>query len=141
VLSGGGRYGVLLHFFTFENDFVRFIATKLRESYQDWLKKKPQGYINSLSSVGTQLGAVKEGLELLDAMNEVYSQRKWRKEQFNEECKKWLLLLLELVKYDQNPETLLHEFISSQDYVVTKCHQGFIVDQVCSGYILTHNLF
>jgi len=68
-------------------------------------------------------------------MNEVYSQRKWRKEQFNEECKKWLLLMLELVKYDHNPETLLHEFISSQDYVVTKCHQRFIVDQVCSGCI------
>lgn len=76
-----------------------------------------------------------QGLELLDAMNEVYSQKKWRKKQFYTECKKWLLFLLELVKYDQHPETLLHEFISSQDYVVTKCHQGFIVDQVCAGCI------
>ena len=52
-------------------------------------------------------------------------------EHFDEECKKWLLLLLELVNYDHNPETFLREFISSQDYVVTKSHHRFIVDQVC----------
>lgn len=72
-----------------------------------------------------------QGLELLDAMNEVFHQRQWRRELFDEECKKWLLLLLELVDYNCNPEECLDEFISSKCYVVTKCHQKFIVDQVC----------
>ena len=75
-----------------------------------------------------------QGLEVLDAMNDVFSQKKWRMEHIDEECKKWLLLLLELVNYDHNPETLLHEFISSQHYAVTKFHHGFIVDQVYVVY-------
>ena len=71
-----------------------------------------------------------QGLELLDAMNEVFMQKQWGMKAFDEECKKWLLLLLELVDYDQNPEELLHEFISSQHYVVAKHHQRFVVEQV-----------
>ena len=71
-----------------------------------------------------------QGLGLLDAMNEVYNQKKWRTIQFGDECKKWLLLLLGLVDYDHNPETFLREFISPQQYTMTKCHQKFIIDQV-----------
>ena len=66
-------------------------------------------------------------------MNEVFNAKNWRvaKEQFEEECKNWLLLLMGLVtKNDVDPELTLHEFLSSQ-YVVAKHHQGFIVDQVC----------
>jgi len=121
-----------MNVFTFEEDFVEFIASKLRVCYQSWFKKKPRGYINILSAEGTRLGAVKEGLELLDVMNDVFCQKQWKIEHFDEECKKWLLLLLELVNYDHNPEILLHEFISPQPYAVTKCHTRFIVDQVCS---------
>ena len=63
-------------------------------------------------------------------MNEVYNQKKWRTIQFGDECKEWLLLLLGLVDYDHNPETFLREFISPQQYTMTKCHQKFIIDQV-----------
>ena len=48
-----------------------------------------------------------------------------------DEYKKWLLLLLGLVKYDQAPEVLLHEFISSDHYTVTRTLQTFVIDQVC----------
>ena len=61
----------------------------------------------------------------------VYHQKQWRMEHFDEECKKWLLLFLEFVSYDHNPETSLREFISSRDYAITKSHHRFIVDQVC----------
>ena len=65
-------------------------------------------------------------------MIDVFCEKQWKIEHFDEECKKWLLFLLELVNYDHNPEILLHEFISSQRYAVTKRHMRFIVDQVCS---------
>ena len=51
---------VLIDVFTFKEDFVEFIAIKLRECYQSWFRKKPRGYINRLSVDGTLLGAVKE---------------------------------------------------------------------------------
>jgi len=60
-------------------------------------------------------------------MNDIYNKKTWSKEQFDEECKKWLLFLLELVKYDHN---LLGEFISSKCYAVAQHHQSFIADQV-----------
>ena len=86
----------------------------------------------SKSSINCNISTlIQQGLELLDAMNEVFIQKQWRMEHFDEECKTWLLFLLEFVKYDHNPKTFLHEFISSDDYVVTKSHQGFIVDEVC----------
>lgn len=47
------------------------------------------------------------------------------------EYKRWLLLLLGLVKYDQAPEDLLREFISSDHYTVTRSFQKFITNQVC----------
>ena len=64
-------------------------------------------------------------------MNEVYNQKKWRMDYFDDECKKWLLLLLGLVNYEQNPEIMLHEFISSKHYVVAQRHQKVIISQVC----------
>ena len=64
-------------------------------------------------------------------MNEVYNQKKWRMDYFDDECKKWLLLLLRLVNYEQNPEIMLHEFISSKCYVVAQRHQKVIISQVC----------
>ena len=70
-----------------------------------------------LKLIGMTTLSIQQGLGLLDAMNEVYSQRKWRMECFDDECKKWLLLLLRLVDYEQNPEIMLHEFISSKHYV------------------------
>jgi len=82
----------------------------------------------------TYFTSIQQGLELLDAMNEVFSQKQWRIEPFHEECKMWLQLLLELVDYNHSPEVLLHEFISSQRrYVVAKHLQGFITDQVVTG--------
>lgn len=50
---------------------------------------------------------------------------------FDDECKKWLLLLLRLVDYEQNPEVMLNEFISSEHYVVAQRHQRVIISQVC----------
>lgn len=51
---------MLLPFFTFENDFENYVVVKLRENYEVFLKKKPRGYFNALSSGGTRLGVVKE---------------------------------------------------------------------------------
>ena len=48
-----------------------------------------------------------------------------------DEYKKWLLLLLGLVKYNQAPEDILHEFITSDRYTVAKSLRKFIIDQVC----------
>ena len=64
-------------------------------------------------------------------MNEVYNQKKWRMDYFNGECEKWLLLLLRLVNYEQSPEIMLHEFISSKHCVVAQRHQKVIISQVC----------
>ena len=63
-------------------------------------------------------------------MKNIFDQ-KWRVEHFDDEYERWLLLLLGLVKYDQTPEDLLPEFISSDHYTVTKRHKRFIIDQVC----------
>jgi len=51
---------VLLPYFTFEDDFMKFIVVKLKECYDHLLKKKPRGYIKGLSIEGTLLGAVQE---------------------------------------------------------------------------------
>jgi len=50
----------LLPYFTFEDDFMKFIVVKLKECYDHLLKKKPRGYIKGLSIEGTLLGAVQE---------------------------------------------------------------------------------
>ena len=50
----------LLPYFTFEDDFMKFIVVKLKECYDHLFKKKPRGYINRLSIEGTLLGAVQE---------------------------------------------------------------------------------
>ena len=57
------------------------------------------------------------------------------------EYKRWLLLLLGLVEYDQAPENILHEFISSDHYTVTQSLQTFIIDQVCAKWINYNNGF
>ena len=72
---------------------------------------------------------------MLDAMIGLFSQKTWKMERIDEECKKWLLLLLELVNYDHSPETYLREFICSQCYDVTKRHKEFIIDQVRMLYL------
>lgn len=72
-----------------------------------------------------------QGLGLLDAMNKVYNEKKWKMETFDHECQKWLLFLLGFVNYSQTPEISLHEFISSKHYTVTRRHQAFISVQVC----------
>ena len=51
---------VLQRFFTSEEEFMELIVVKLRECYDGWLSKKPQGCFNSLSSFGTKLEAVKK---------------------------------------------------------------------------------
>jgi len=73
---------------------------------------------------------LQQGLQLLDAMDRVFTVKQWRMDEFDEECKEWLLLLLEIVNCDHNLDSLLLEFIPSQCYVVAKRHQRFIVDQV-----------
>ena len=49
---------VLMHFFTCEEDFLKFIVVKLRERYEGWFTKKPRGYICSTGA--TLLSEVKE---------------------------------------------------------------------------------
>jgi len=38
---------------------MKFIVVKLRKCYEGLFKKKPPNYINSLSTLGTQLDAIK----------------------------------------------------------------------------------
>jgi len=51
---------VLQPFFTFEEDFMKYIVVKLRERYEGWFKEKQQGYLNKLSVSGQQVDAVKD---------------------------------------------------------------------------------
>ena len=47
-------------FFRFENEFLQCVVVKLRSCYEASVKSKARGYINFLSSHGTELGAIKE---------------------------------------------------------------------------------
>ena len=47
-------------FFKFENEFLQCVVVNLRGSYEASVKSKARGYINVLSSHGTELGAIKE---------------------------------------------------------------------------------
>ena len=51
---------MFLPFFTNEENFAKFVVIKLREFYEVRFMKRTRGYVNSLSSSGTRLGAVKE---------------------------------------------------------------------------------
>ena len=43
-----------------EEEFMQHVAKRLKVYYDDWIRRKPRGWINALGADGTRSGAVSD---------------------------------------------------------------------------------
>lgn len=72
----------------------------------------------------TSLTLISQGLNFLDTLYRLWTERKFSLQGFDHECIKWLLILLQLVYVTgDNPAIHLHGFLLGRTGVVKKYQQ------------------
>ena len=70
-----------------------------------------------------------QGLQFLKTLLDVVTTKKWKREQFDEEVRQWLLLLLDFVLSNTRPLPVLKTLIFSEDMISDR-YQAFIIKKV-----------
>ena len=75
-----------------------------------------------------------KGLTFVDTVYKFCTERKFNPQMFDSECKKWLLLLLQLVDFtEDNPDLYLQAFLGSSTHTVVKWYRADIIKLVSTS--------
>ena len=74
-----------------------------------------------------------QGLVFVDTLLQIVSTNNWNLEEYNTLFQQWLILLLSLIDFDQDPRACLQEMLSSE-LPVARRYQKFLVARVGVSY-------
>ena len=79
----------------------------------------------------TPLSSFPQGLSFVNELNKFWTEHKFKPQVFDPECKKWVLLLLELVDVTKDhPEVHLKSFLGKSTPAVVKKYRDDITKHV-----------
>ena len=135
-----------------ESDFFFFITT-MRAEYDSWLKQPGQTDFSAISVQKTLKGSIQEvcvcglcisrignitplpsfpqGLSFVEELYKFWTKYGFKSQVFDPECKKWVLLLLQLVDVTkEHPEVHLQSFLGRSTLMVVKKYRADIIKHV-----------